>query len=74
MQWKSRAENDKSFIRKGVLMVDTRDGVAIEEQIDCFEMKEVDLEGVEELEKAIAPGIFGFGCGCNVGNVGIFCG
>lgn len=49
MQWKSRAENDKSFIRKGVLMVDTRDGVAIEEQIDCFEMKEVDLEGVEEL-------------------------
>ena len=36
-------------------MVDTRDGVAIEEQIDCFEMKEVDLEGVEELEKAIAP-------------------
>ena len=55
-------------------MVDTRDGVAIEEQIDCFEMKEVDLEGVEELEKAIAPGIFGFGCGCNVGNIGIFCG
>lgn len=30
-------------------MVDTRDGVAIEEQIDCFEMKEVDLEDVEEL-------------------------
>ena len=30
-------------------MVDTRDGVAIEEQIDCLEMKEVDLEGVEEL-------------------------
>lgn len=55
-------------------MVDTRDGLAVEEQVDCFEMKEVDLEGVEELEKAIAPGIIGFGCGCNVGNIGIFCG
>lgn len=55
-------------------MVDTRDGLAVEEQVDCFEMKEVDLEGVEELEKANAPGIIGFGCGCNVGNIGIFCG
>lgn len=51
-----------------------KDDLAAEEKADRLEMKEIDLEGVEELETAIAPGIIGFGCGCHVGNIGIFCG
>lgn len=47
---------------------------SLDEKTDRLEMKEVKLDGVEELEKAIAPGIIGFGCGCHVGNLGVFCG
>jgi hypothetical protein len=39
-----------------------------------YELNEVDLSSVEELETAIAPGAIGFGCGCRQGNLGIYCG
>lgn len=39
-----------------------------------YEMKEVDLDAIEELESAIAPGFLGFGCGCNGINFGMWCG
>lgn len=59
---------------EGVPMTRNNDCTTIEEKVDSFEMKEVNLENAEELEMAIAPGIIGFGCGCNVGNLGVFCG
>lgn len=38
-----------------------------------YELTEVDLSSVEELETAIAPGGVGFGCGCG-GWFGAYCG
>lgn len=38
-----------------------------------YQMKNFSLDKVEELETAIAPGGFGFGCGCK-GIFGAFCG
>lgn len=40
----------------------------IEASTEKFEMKEVDLGAVEELETAIAPGGLGIFCGCDGGN------
>lgn len=45
----------------------------ISSEENTFELKEMRLETVEELETAIAPGGFGFGCGCN-GWFGAYCG
>lgn len=38
-----------------------------------YQMTSFDMDKVEELETAIAPGGFGFGCGCK-GIFGAFCG
>ena len=38
-----------------------------------YELTAFNLDKVEELETAIAPGGFGFGCGCK-GVFGAFCG
>lgn len=38
-----------------------------------YKLNAFDLDAVEELETAIAPGGFGFGCGCN-GIFGAYCG
>ena len=39
-----------------------------------YEIEEIDLSSVEELETAIAPGGLGIFCGCGGGNFGIWCG
>ncbi len=38
-----------------------------------YQMTSFDMDKVEELETAIAPGGFGFGCGCK-GIFGAYCG
>lgn len=38
-----------------------------------YQLKKFNMDKVEELETAIAPGGFGFGCGCK-GIFGAFCG
>lgn len=60
----------KSVAEKRTEMAKTENAVVTKNN---YELTGFNMDKVEELETAIAPGGFGFGCGCK-GVFGAFCG